>query len=410
MNFPFFIARRYLFSRKRVGAINVIAGISVGGVALATMAMVCVLSGFNGFRDLIGSLFTDFDSQLKVIPMMGKSAAADDAALSEMRRHPFVEAASACYEDHALILFKGRPTVITLKGVDDAFRHTSRIDSILYGTGTYRLQQAGINYGIPGYGLALQMGGIDFDRIQICAPKPGERINLSNPVENINVDEISSAGVCFQVHQQKYDNNYLLVPLSFAQNLFERQGLVTQLEIKLKPGSDEEKAKQELQALGGSRFRVLDRYEQQEDTFNVMKIEKMFAFAFLAFIVLVACFNIIGCLSMLIIDKRKDIDLLRNMGATDKTVVRIFLFEGRLITLLGAVIGITLGCLLCLAQQEFGLLRLGGEADSFIINAYPVSVHVSDILEVFVTVLIVGFLAVWYPVKYMSRRLLDGKN
>lgn len=410
MNFPFFIARRYLFSRKRVGAINVISGISVGGVALATMAMVCVLSGFNGFRDLIGSLFTTFDPQLEVVPAQGKSAAADDPALEGIRRHPAVEAVSACYEDHALILFKGRPTVITLKGVDEAFRRTSQIDSILYGDGTYRLESAGINYGIPGYGLAVQMGGLDFNQLQICAPKPGERINLSNPIENINVDEISSPGVCFQVHQQKYDNSYLLVPLAFAQNLFEQQGLVTQLELKLKTGTDEEKAKQELQALGGSRFRVLDRYEQQEDTFNVMKIEKMFAFAFLAFIVLVACFNIIGCLSMLIIDKRKDIDILRHLGAADRTVVRIFLFEGRLITFFGATLGILLGLLLCWLQQEFGLLRLGGDADSFIISAYPVSVHASDIVEVFVTVIVVGFVAVWYPVKYMSRRLLEREN
>lgn len=407
MNFPLFIARRYLFSRKRVGAINVISGISVGGVALATMAMVCVLSGFNGFRDLIGSFFTTFDPQLEVVPVKGKTMQASDPALAAIRRHPAVEAATACYEDHALILFRGRPTVITLKGVDDNFRRTSQIDSILYGDGSYRLEGAGgVSYAIPGYGLALQMGGMLFDELQICAPKPGERINTANPVENINVDVVRSANVCFQVNQQKYDNTYMLVPLRFAQGLFEQEQALTQLELKLRPGTDEAAAKAELQALGAGRYRVLDRYEQQEDTFNVMAIEKAFAFAFLAFIVLVACFNIIGCLSMLIIDKRRDIEILRDMGATDRTVVRIFLFEGRLITLLGAVIGVALGLVLCYLQQRFGLIRLAGDSDNFIISAYPVSVHALDVAAVFVTVVLVGFASVWYPVRYMCRKFL----
>lgn len=406
MSFPLLMARRYLFSKKSHNAINIISGISVGGVALATMALVCTLSVFNGFRDLIGSLYTAFDPQLEVVPAKGKFASAADPALQAVRKNGNVAVATECLEDNALILFKGRPTVIVLKGVADNFDRCTDIRGILYGEGSFVLRAGDVDYGIPGIGLAQQLGGVDYGSVPVCAPRKGERINTVNPAESFNTGELVSPRVTFSVSQRKYDENYLLTPLSFAQRLFEQEGRVTSLELRLKEGADVEAVKRELQAAVGDRFAVKDRMEQQEEIFGIMNIEKLMAYFFLTFILLVASFNIIGSLSMLIIDKRADVATLRHLGADDRLIVRIFLLEGRLISLLGAVIGVVLGLLLCYLQQTFGLLRLGGEAGNFIIDAYPVSVHLADIAVVFLTVIAIGFCSVWYPVRHLSKRLL----
>jgi len=406
MNLPLFIARRYLFSKKSHNAINLISAISVGGVALATMALVCTLSVFNGFRDLIESLYTAFDPQLEVVPAKGKFAAANDPALQAVRRCPDVAVVTECLEDNALLLFQGHPTVITLKGVADNYDQCTGIRQILYGTGEFRLRAANLHYGTPGIGLAALLGGTDYGSVQVCAPRKGERLNLSNPGENFNADDLLSPGVVFSVNQRKYDESYLLTSLDFAQRLFEQQGRISGLELKLRDGADIGRVKAELQRAVGPAFAVRDQAEQQEEVLGIMNIEKMVAYFFLTFIALVACFNIIGSVSMLIIEKRPDMATLRNIGADDKLIVRIFLFEGRIITLLGAVLGIALGLALCWAQQTYGLLRLGDSEGSFIIDAYPVSVHWTDLVLVFTTVLAVGFASVWYPVHYLSKRLL----
>ena len=403
---PLFMALRYLFSRKRVGAINIISGISVAGVAFGTAALLCTLSVFNGFHDLIGGLYTAFDPEIEVVPAKGKLAAADDPVLARIEAHPQVKAASACLEDNALILFRGRPMVINLKGVDDRFDSVTNIRSILYGTGTYRLHAPDINYGIPGIGLAAVIGSIDYGSIQICAPRKGEKVNLNNPSESFNADDLTSPNLCFQVSQRKYDENYMLTSLDFAQNLFEQQGCITGLELRLKPEADVQAVKQELREMAGDNYRVLDRLEQQEEVFNVMNIEKMMAYLFLTFILLVACFNIVGSVSMLIIDKRADMDTLRHLGADERLIFRIFLYEGRLIATLGAIIGTVLGLTLCWLQQSFGFLRLGASEGSFIVDAYPVSIHPTDVVLVLATVLVVGYASVWYPVKYLSRKYL----
>ena len=220
MFFPFYISRRYLFSKKKHNVINIISGISIGGVALATAALVCVLSGFNGFKDLLETLFTHFDPQLEILPAKGKYVDTSDEKLMRVSKLEDVEAASFCVEDHALILFSGRPTVIRLKGVDDNYAASTGIKDILYGEGEYRLHAANIDYGIPGYGLSQMMGGPDFGMIQICVPKHGEQINLANPIENINVGEINSSGLCFNVHQQRSANTMLFTSLRLAHNLF----------------------------------------------------------------------------------------------------------------------------------------------------------------------------------------------
>lgn len=402
MSISFYIARRYLFSKKRLGVINIISAIAVGGIALATMAMVCTLSVFNGFHDLLGSLYSHIDPQILVQPVRGKYFSTDDAVVERLRQHPAVAATAEVVSDEALILFQGHPLVVQIKGVDDQYQRVTAIDSVLYGQGTFCLENAGLCYGIPGIGLAQQMGGPDYGTLQVCAPRGGERINLANPIESFSVEDLQSAGLVFSVSQRKYDDHLILTSIDFARRLFEKEGLATALEVRLRPEADEAEAKAALRQIAGERFTVKDRLEQQDDIFSIMSIEKLIAYIFLTFIVLVACFNIISALSMLIIEKQADIRTLRYMGMSDNALRRVFLAEGRMISLLGAVVGIVVGVGLCLLQQHFGLIQLGSTG-SFIIDTYPVSVHLVDILVVFATVIFVGYLAVWYPVSYILR-------
>ena len=230
---------------------------------------------------------------------------------------------------------------------------------------------------------------------------------MANPTEGFVEDDLYSPGVVFSMKQGKYDKNYILTSIHFTRQLFGQDGMLSSLELRLKPGSNFETVKNRMREIAGDKYRVLDRYEQQDDTFRIMKIEKLIAYIFLTFILMIACFNIIGSLSMLIIDKRNDVVTLRNLGASDRQITRIFLFEGRMISAMGAVIGIALGLLLCWIQQQYGIVRLGRSEGSFIVDAYPVSVHPWDVVLIFITVLAVGFLAVWYPVRYFSKRLLS---
>ena len=409
MNFPFFIARRYLFSKKSTHVINVISSISVIGVAVATMALVIVLSVFNGFHDLVASLFTSFDPQLKVVPVEGKTAPSDAPILTQIRLLPEVDVATETVEDQALAIYQGKQAMVKIKGVEDNFSELSHITDILYGDGTYSLQAANLEYGILGIRLAQTMGiGAQWDGyLKIYAPKKEGQLDLSNPGEGFVADSLNSPGVLFSVRQSKYDKNYIVTSIAFARNLFGQQGMLSDLEIRLKEGSDLNAVKAEMQKIAGTKYKVLDRFEQQEDTFKIMSIEKLMAYIFLTFILVVACFNIIGSLSMLIIDKKNDVVTLRNLGANDKQITRVFLFEGRMIAVIGAVIGIGLGLLLCLLQQQYGFVRLGESEGSFIVDAYPVSVHYTDVAIIFVTVIAVGWLAVWYPVRALSKRLLS---
>jgi len=408
MNFPFFIARRYLFSKKSTHAINVISGISVVGVAVATMALVVTLSVFNGFHDLVASFFTSFDPQLKVTPVMGKTAPADDPILTKIRQLPQVEVATETVEDMALAIYGDRQAMVTVKGVDDNFDSLTHINDILVGDGVFELHAADLSYGVLGIRLAESLGtGYSYNQpLKIFAPKREGQLNMANPTDGFVEDELYSPGVLFYVKQAKYDKGHIITNIGFARNLFDQQGMLSSLELRLKPGSDFESVKAEMQSIAGGKYYVRDRFEQQQDTFKIMKIEKLIAYIFLTFILIVACFNIIGSLSMLIIDKRNDVVTLRNLGASDKQITRIFLFEGRMISTIGAVVGIAVGLLLCWLQQTYGIVGLGKSSGSFVVDAYPVSVHPADIVVIFVTVLLVGYAAVWYPVRYFAKRLL----
>ena len=412
MNFPFFIARRYLFSKKSTNAINVISLISVIGVAVGSMALIIVLSVFNGFHDLVASFFTQMDPQLKVVPVEGKTAPADDPILTEIRQMPEVDVATETVEDMALAVYNDKQSMVTVKGVDDNFDQLTHITEILYGEGEFQLHAADLQYGIIGIRLAQELGAnVRFGNyLHVYAPRRDGQLDLSNPSEGFMLDSLCSPGVVFSVRQAKYDRNYIIAPIGFARNLFAQQGMLSALELRLKDGSDIDAVKKKMERVCGSEYRVLDRFEQQADTFKIMQIEKIIAYIFLTFILVVACFNIIGSLSMLIIDKRDDVQTLRNLGADDRQISRIFLFEGRFIAVIGAVLGIGLGLLLCWLQQRYGLVALGESSGSFVVNAYPVSVHYTDVVVIFFTVIAVGWLAVWYPVRYLSRRLLADKS
>ena len=371
------------------------------------MALVVVLSGFNGFSDLVASFFTNFDPQLKIEATKGKAMPADDPLLVKVKHLPGVEVATECVQDQALAVYHDKQAMVTVKGVEDNFDSLTHISNILYGDGDFTLHVANLQYGVIGIRLAQDLGtGVTWqDYLQIYAPQREGQYDASNPTNAFVKDSLVSPGALFQVKQSKYDQGYIITSIDFARRIFNRQGEITSLELRMKPGVDIDNAKEEIQAMLGDKYKVLDRYEQQADTFNIMRIEKLFAYVFLTFILMVACFNIIGSLSMLIIDKKNDVITLRNLGATDGQIRRIFLFEGRMISAAGAVIGIVLGLILCWLQQTYGLVQLGDQAGNFVVNAYPISVHPEDILLIFLTVILVGWLSVWYPVRYMSRKL-----
>ncbi|MCR5849328.1 MAG: ABC transporter permease [Bacteroidaceae bacterium] len=412
MNYELFIARRYLFAKKSHHAINIISGISVLGIAIATMAMVVTLSVFNGFQDLVADLFTAFDPELRVTPKDGQAVNAKDTALLKLKRSEVVDVYTPTLEGQALVVQNGRQQVVTIRGVADNITEQSHIEDILYGDGTFCLHADVLEYGILGIQLAQQLGLSAFfeNPLQVYAPKPGERVNIGNPLSSFNHDELQSPGVVFMVRQARYDAGYIITSLQFAQQLFDREGMVSSIDLKLKDGVNTDKAKHQIQAQVGERFKVEDRYEQQNDIFRVMRIEKFISYCFLSFILLVACFNIIGSLSMLMIDKRQDIQTLRSLGATDAQICTIFRLEGHIISLAGALLGLTLGAVLCWIQQEFGLVSMGGSEGSFIVEAYPVSVYLTDILLVLITALAVGWIAIWYPVKYLVGKILKIKD
>lgn len=407
MNFPFFIAKRYLFSKKSHNAINVISAISVCGVALATLAMVCTLSVFNGFQDMVATFFTAFDPQIKITSVKGKVFDGSTPIFSEIRTMPEIAVYSESVEDNAMVQYKGRQVMAVIKGVEDNFDKLTPIDSILFGRGELILHDEVVDYAIPGLQLLSTLGtGIRFlDPLEIYAPKRGSRINMSNPMSSFVSDQLFSSGLTFTVNQEKYDASYIITSIGFARRLFQYTDEVSAVNLRLIPEADETAVIRKLQEKLGDEFRIQNRYEQQADTFRIMEIEKLISYIFLVFILMIACFNVIGSLSMLIIDKKNDVQTLRNLGASDNQIVRIFLFEGRMISFIGAVSGVIIGLILCLIQQEYGIISLGN-AGSFIVDAYPVSVHTWDVVLVFVTVLIVGFISVWYPVRYLSRRLL----
>ena len=406
MNLSLYIARRYLFSKKRHQVINVISGVAVAGVALATAAMICTLSVFNGFRSVVEEQFTALDPDLKVLPAIGKAFNVDNAAIESVRRLEQVEIVSFSVEDKAMVQYGGRQVMVTVKGVDKEFTALTEIESALYGKGSTVLEDSLNSYAILGGELMYNLNcGIYFtEPLEVYAPDRTGKMNPAMPARNFKKGTLCSSGYVFAVNQPRYDADYILTSVEFARRIFRRKANeATAMEIKLTDKADAGRVKALVSEILGSDFVVLDRYEQQKDVYKVMQVEKLISYLFLTFILLVACFNIIGSLSMLIIEKRDNMNTLRSFGADNKTISNIFVFEGVMVSMTGAVAGIVIGLLLCLVQQKFGLVSTG-VGGGFIMDSYPVKVMTGDVVAVFVTVLVTGFMAVWLPV-----RLLTGK-
>ena len=406
MNLPLYIAKRYLFAKKKHNAINIISAISVCGVALATLAMVCTLSVFNGFHEMVEGLFTAFDAPLKITASQGKVFSKEDGRIQQIISMPEVETAMPTIEENALVQYKDKQLMVTIKGVDDTFTQITDIDSILYGRQQFLLHEEGVDYGILGMGVASSLGtGLQFvDPLLVIAPKQHVRVNIANPGAAFARGYLHSPGSLFLVNQEKYDTQYILTSMDFARQLFGYRDEVSAMELKLKQGTNERRVQAKMREVLGKDFQIQNRFEQQADVFRIMEIEKFISYLFLTFILIIATFNVIGSLSMLIVDKREDAETLRNLGASNQLIERIFMFEGWLIAAYGAIAGIVVGVILCLIQHYFGIISLG---NNFIVEAYPVSVHLTDVLLIFITVLAVGALSVIFPVKYMSQRLMQ---
>ena len=407
MNCALYIARRYLFSKKSHNAINIISGISVCGVALATLALVCTLSVFNGFHDLISGFFTHFDPDLKVEAVKGKTFSLDSATLACLRDLPEVEVVSLTLEDNAMAKYKGQQTMVTIKGVDDDFQSLTDIEEILYGNPEFKLYDAVADYGVLGIQLMHTLGtGFDpYDPVEVYAPRRGVKVNLSNPMASFRRQPLYLAGNVLNINDARYASSYIVTSLDYARRLFDYDTEVSAVEIRLSAKANTAKVKQSIAAILGDDYTVKNRYEQQAATFKVVEIEKFVTYLFLCFILMVACFNIISSVSMLILDKQANADTLRSLGATDSFVARIFIYEGNLIALLGAVVGLVLGVVLCLLQQEFGLIGLGGDGQ-FVVDSYPVRVKFTDLLLVLVSVVAVSAISVWMPIKVLNKYFL----
>ena len=396
------IAWRYLFSKKGHNAINIVSGISAAAVMVVTAAMVCVLSVMNGFGVLVEHMFSEFDPALMVVPAEGATLRTDTAPVVSLYAREDIEAVSMQLEQTALIRYKDHQLPARVMGVDSLFEQTAHIDSIIT-DGFYSVWDGAFERAVLGRGLAAQIGiNAHFTgALHLYAPRRTERINLMRPDLSLLHEHAFIAGT-FAVNQIDYDDQLMLVSLPLAQRLFEYdEHTASALRIQPREGVKISNLQSQIAKALGPGYRVLDRYEQQADFFRILKIEKLLTVLLLVFILLIALFNSIGSLSMLIIDKREDIRILSDLGADEPTIRRIFLTEGWLISTLGTIGGLVIGVLLCLGQQYFGWLKLGSGAE-YIISAYPVQVQAVDIVLVAVIVLTLGFVAAWYPTRKMK--------
>lgn len=404
MNFSFFIAKKYFFSKKSANVINIISLISLIGVAFGTMAFIIVLSVFNGIENIVSSLFSSFDPDLRIELKEGKSFVTDSIIFNRLKEHQQVAYISYVIEENGLIEYDGKQMIATIKAVDDNFEEVTGVDTMIY-DGNFILKEYPRSYAVVGYGIAAKLGITTnlIYALKVWGPvrKEGITLNSNNAFNN----EILSVSGIFSV-QQEYDEKYVIVPIEFARELMDYGNRATAIEVKLNKNS--QKIQNEIKEIVGDSFTVKNRYEQKQLVYKIMKSERWAIFAILSFILLVSSFNIIGTMIMLIIDKKKDINTLNSVGADLDSIRKIFLFEGWLISVAGAVIGLILGLSITLAQQFWGLLKLPTNG-SFVSNVYPVDVHFGDTVLVFGVVIAIGFLVANYPVRFITRKFFTVK-
>lgn len=398
------IALRYLFAKKSQNVINVVSMISVTGVLVGSLALIIVLSVFNGLHGLIGSLYSSFDPELKVVPREGKVFDTDTIAFDEIRQAKGVEKTTGILEDHALLRSEKRQVPAIIMGVDKHFADVSGIDSIMV-KGEYKLGDDSENFGVIGYVLADQLNiRLNFVKpLVVYAPRRKGKVNMMRPDQSFRKEYLHPAGM-FGVQQLDYDSRYLIVQIDQARQLFEYgDNIVSSLGLSLEEGAKTDKMKKAVSELLGDDFEVQDRQEQHATFYKLMRVEKFMAYLILLFILVIATFNVIGTLSLLIFEKRDSIGTLRSLGATRDLINRIFLVEGWLISLAGVTAGVLLGSLLVWIQQQYGLLQFQG-GGSFVVDAYPVALEWTDMVLVYFSVSLVGLLAAWYPVKVIVKR------
>ena len=391
------IAWRYLFSKKGHNAINIVSGISAAAVAVVTAAMICVLSVMNGFGMLVEQMFSEFDPVLLVVPAEGQTLRTDTMPVRSLYAREDIEAVSMQLEQTALIRYKDHQTPARVVGVDTLFTRTAHIDSIIT-DGFYSVWDGAFERTVLGRGLAAQIGmNAHFTgALHLYAPERTGRINMLRPDLSLRHEHAFIAGT-FAVNQLEYDDQMLLVSLPLAQRLFDYdEQTATALRIQVKDEKLTANCQKQIAKMLGPGYKVLNRYEQQADFFRILRIEKLLTILLLVFILLIASFNIIGSLSMLIIDKREDIRILSDLGADERTIRRVFLLEGWFISSLGTLSGLLIGVLLCLGQEHFGWIKMGSGTE-YVISTYPVQVQTPDVLLVAVIVLLLGFLAAYYP-------------
>jgi len=398
-----YIAKRYLFAKKSRNAINVISSVSVAGVMVGTMALIIILSVFNGLETLVRSIFNTFDPDLKITAAEGKTFVPDPARLSLLSDVDGVACYSLCLEENVLLKYDDRQYVAAIKGVDDNYSLVTGIDSSMW-DGSFTLTgENGRPYAVPGVGIANFLGlNINFvSPLFIYVPKVSGGTDLN--AEDAFIRKFIFASGIYQV-EQEYDSRYVFIPLGFARELLENENGVSSLELKFENGADESSVQKNVTRIFGNGFVVQNKFEQQELFYKVMRSERLAIFFILTFILIIASFNIIGSLTMLIIEKERDIEILKSLGADNNLIRKIFIFEGWLISIIGALAGLILGFVICWIQQKYGLVRL--HSDSLIMDAYPVVMKVKDFIIVPVTVLLIGFWAAWYPVRYLTKKYL----
>lgn len=399
MSIEWHIARRYLVAKKRQNAIHVISGISCLAVAVVTAAMICVLSVMNGFGDAVASMFSQLDAELRITPKQGKVLDLQDPCITALYAMPEIAIIAPTVEETALAEFRGKQVPALLKGVDTTYQQLTTIDSIMI-DGDYMVWDGAFERCVMGVGLAntIGIGACFISPVHLYAPKRVGKVNMLRPDENFRSKGVFIAGV-FAVNQMQYDDTYLLISLPLARELFEYEPTqATAIELRLQEGVSVRKQQKHIRAALGEDYAVLNRYEQQADFYRIQMIEKWLTALLLVFILLIASFNIISSLSMLILDKSDDIRLLHALGADEPMIRRIFLYEGWMISIVGALAGTVLGVTVCGIQQYFGILKLGNGMN-YVLSAYPVSIQLTDVLLVLAVVLALGALAAWIPAR-----------
>ncbi len=404
MNFPFYIARRYLISKKSRNAINIISFISILGVATGTAALIIILSVFNGFDDLLQKLYNSFDPDIKIVAATGKTFNPDAKFVKNLKTCDFIDEYSFCLEENAMLQCGEKQIIATIKGVDKKYNLVTGLDSMIV-QGEYLLRNHEAPCAIAGQGIAYNLElTVDYAYpVTVFIPGRTKEFsgNFSDAADNINQCLVYTSGI-FSI-QQEYDTKYFVMPLEEVRKLLEYETEISSAELKLKKGTNVKNAVEQLKSILGNSFEVQDRNKQHEYAYKIMQSEKWAIFMILVFILLIASFNVIGSLTMLIIEKKNDIQILKSLGANNKTIRNIFFLEGLFISASGAILGLVIGISVCWAQIQFGLVKLGA-GGSFIIENYPVVMKPVDFIYVFLTVMIIGTFAAWYPVRYITRK------